>query len=964
MMPPGGFGFYHNGGIMGFGGSGGFNGGAFGFNGRAFGMAGGGMPPAHFFQYGQQGWMGPQMGGGPGPYTNLATATGPASVTWSLPTGRQGHSQAPPALGYHNGYLNLGSSGLQPWASYGDAYPIHLEPPDMERFALSLQSDKALQQRIWWEAQGGQLRDVGGSSGKSSGARSKELSAAPPQTLPVWHRDALLYRRPGFAAAGRLFTDLAAFAPGLNTTHADVRGVLEAEAGPDPADAPGTVESDARALIEGARAAGWRTITFPAAGSRPAWSIFFDGSGRYAFDRVLDSGLREQVVCDGKELLHLYPELGLASRRAVTRFHRAALADLVPWTLPPAKDLAHGFDVRSAGERTVAVLPGGLKADQPAVVQHLLFAADGRLAERRLVRMPKNQTLRRETYGEDGTVRILDADGKRLSEQKLALKAGGAPDLDPDTRDLVVLPLPLRTREHLVVQPAAQGGNIEMMDRTLLLALLAADTAVGNAASVDGMVRARFWNHGDTRPGLTTLLLSAGYDVNTLPLPGSGFAMPLGRYVARLRQPHSPEAKGDRRGDGLLRRLAEVQALLHRWQSPEPLTEADCAAVVKYVRGRPSPVFVWGIVQEVLRTPDQKVVAVGGRAKVQRDVLQAAAEALRDVPSLSYAARYECARHLAETGERTEARRQFAALYRETVKAGTLPTVDRGFREALSAQGQEPDLFADLLRETASGLEKDDRRVAVVALAWQCWELGAPALAGELLSRALDGITARERRLAPMLAALEYLWQTHQYDRADKVLGELLADESLAKSAGRWRMGYQLALQRKHMPRAFTCLAEALELEYRHNGDEIDLEAVRRDYGALLNHYAEVVRAAATLGQKPPADLAAKVVRAADRWRALDVDGAAACGAAYPSLTGLGKADLAWDYLLMSMRADMEGFSWANLAQSLAAGEEFDLAERAYAQACLADPGNADLRRARADNRMRAGHPGEVLPGR
>ncbi len=59
----------------------------------------------------------------------------------------------------------------------------------------------------------------------------------------------------------------------------------------------------------------------------------------------------------------------------------------------------------------------------------------------------------------------------------------------------------------------------------------------------------------------------------------------------------------------------------------------------------------------------------------------------------------------------------------------------------------------------------------------------------------------------------------------------------------------------------------------------------------------------------------------------------------------------------MSIQSDANGFSWANLAQSLVAAEDFDLAERAYAQACLADPANTALLRARADNLQRAGHP-------
>jgi hypothetical protein len=772
----------------------------------------------------------------------------------------------------------------------------------------------------------------------------------------------LLYARPSFSPDGRTFTDLVSYAPGLNTSTADVLGVLEAETASDPADAPGKVDADARALIEGARAAGWRTLKVPATGGAPAWSVAFDGSGRYAFERVLSSGLKEQVVCDGKELLHLYPEIGLGARRTVTRFHRAELAGLVPWLLPPAKDLAHGYDLKVVGEHTVALLPHGLKTDQPAVVVHLVFSEEGRLEERRLVELPKDKVLRRETYGTDGTVKLLDGDGKELASRKVAVKAGGAPELlDVDTKDLVVLPMPLRTREHVIVQPGAAGGDVNTMDKPSWLALVASDTATGNTAWVQTVIQTRAWNLSDTRPGFNALLLSCGYDVNSLPVPDSAAKSPLSRYIVSARQAAVIDDKADL-GDGLLRRLVDVQSLARTWQNGSLVNDAGAARAVKVIRETKSPLFVWALVVDALRLPEQNVTAKGGRAKFQRDVLEAACAALKDAPGLSYAARYELARHLAENGERAEARKQFAELYRETAKAGTLPPLDRTFRQTMASPGRESggasDLYADLLRETADRWLKDGHRRAVVALAWQSWELEAPALADDLLRRALDG-SERDQRTAVTVDAVLYLAQTHQYDRADKLLQGLLADEKLAQSPWLWRVGYQLATQRKHPARAFECLARALELEYRATPEWIDLAAVRQDYGALLNHYAEVVRAAATLGQKPPADLEAKVIRAADRWRYLDVDGATASAAAYQSLRGLGDADTAWDYALMSWRPDQEGFAWLNMAQSLQQQEDFDLAERAYQQACLVAPGNADLMRLRADNLLRAGHAAE-----
>ena len=535
-------------------------------------------------------------------------------------------------------------------------------------------------------------------------------------------------------------------------------------------------------------------------------------------------------------------------------------------------------------------MPHGLKADRSARVMQLVFAEEGRLEERRIVELPKNKVIRRETYGTDGTVKILDGDNKELSKRKLALKAGGAADLDLDTKDLVVLPMPLRTRDYIITRPGGANGDINTMEKAAWMALLASDAATNNVSWVDSIIRVRAVPFSDNRPGFLTLLLSLGYDVNSLPLLANAKS-PLGRYIDWLKQAVPSANAKDEERSGLLNNLIEVQSIARIWQSlGAPITDKDASRAVKAIRQAKSPLFAWAVLMEVQRWPDRNVTAEGGRTKVQRDVLEAACAALKDVPALSYAARYELARHLADNGERAEARKLFVELYEETARTGTLPPLDRAFRQTLQGSGKEPDLFGKLLRDRAAQLVKDNRRESVVVLAWQCWELDAPTLADELLSAALDGID-REHRIRPTIAAIDYLAQTHQYDRADKLLQGLLGDEKLARSAGLWRMGYQLALQRKQPARAFDCLAQALELEYREMPVWIDLAAVRRDYGALLHHYAEVVQATATLGQKPPADLTAKVVRAADRWRWLDVDGMAASQAAFQSLRDLGDLD-------------------------------------------------------------------------
>ena len=92
------------------------------------------------------------------------------------------------------------------------------------------------------------------------------------------------------------------------------------------------------------------------------------------------------MVCDGKTLWHLYPDLGLAARRGVSRFHRLDLARSIPWTLPLPEDLARGADLELVDEHTVAVVPHAAEKGKARQTRlHLVFK-DGQIAERRLIR--------------------------------------------------------------------------------------------------------------------------------------------------------------------------------------------------------------------------------------------------------------------------------------------------------------------------------------------------------------------------------------------------------------------------------------------------------------------------------------------------------------------------------------------------------------------------------------------------
>src|SRR5205814_4809511 len=129
-----------------------------------------------------------------------------------------------------------------------------------------------------------------------------------------------------------------------------------------------------------------------------------------------------------------------------------------------------------------------------------------------------------------------------------------------------------------------------------------------------------------------------------------------------------------------------------------------------------------------------------------------------------------------------------------------------------------------------------------VALAWQCRQVGDVPLADNLLALALDGTD--EDRLATTLAAVAYLRDAGQLDRADGLLGQLSAAEAHAHDPGLWRLRAALAEQRGLEARAVEDLEHALDLEYQRLPEVIDLPAWRRDYGKLLTQYKALAAAA------------------------------------------------------------------------------------------------------------------------
>jgi tetratricopeptide (TPR) repeat protein len=782
---------------------------------------------------------------------------------------------------------------------------------------------------------------------------------------PCAVEDGLLYQRPTFSGLEAVYSDLTAYAPGLNTTLPDIRAVVEAEAQPDPRNALGRIDPAARRLVERARSAGWQAVTVTLSGAgagRPGatFTVVLNGRGHFAYERTLPCGLREGVSCDGSMLLHLYPELGLGARRQFSRFHLAELAHLIPWVLPSADDLARGADVKWLDNRTVAVVPtaarlSGSQDGGPLLQVHLLFGPDGRLLGRKLVEAAGGQVRFEERYAADGTCRLLDGRGQTVATRRLTVTPGKEPQLRPDSHDVLVLPLPFRTPAFLLNIDPSPWKNADEKD----LLLLSAYHGMRQREDVEKMC-VRYSSRTKPFLGLYTLLMANGIDVglgSQHPVLAAHRRAPAALYLGTLRpRKEWPEAGwGDLAPDAwpLLHRLLALQALdLHPRDKQHSRAQVERALAA--IRQGPPDAVVWAM-----------LVLLWERTDGTRQTDRAVVETFRrfeGIPGLRYAARYEHARGLLLSRKRPEAAKEFLDLYQATLARGALPPIDASFAVALSGDAHTPDAWAPLVRRTGARLVAERHRLAGVALAWQCREVGDSLLADRVLDRALGGMTDPSERLDVTLAAVTYLWRSDQPHRAGRLLDGLLAESKPGHRASLWRLAAAVASERRLPGRALACLERALDLESREFPKLIDLNAVRADYGRLLNGYLRLTDALAVTDQARPAELPERVVRAVDHWRTLDPDNPVICPLAARILYRLHAHELAWEYLNTPTAVfPPDADSWKEFAEALLRHEDFQLAELAYAQAERADPSDAGLVWARAQTLERAGRRDDAL---
>jgi ferric-dicitrate binding protein FerR (iron transport regulator)/predicted Zn-dependent protease len=775
------------------------------------------------------------------------------------------------------------------------------------------------------------------------------------------------FSRPTMVAPPWFFGDLVQYAPGMHTNAADVLATLEAEVSPDPARKPGKVEPAARELIDRARATGWQKVKVADLDRQPEFTIYFSAGGQFTYERVLPTGLRETVICDGKTLWHLYPEIGLGASRCASRFHLVELMAAIPWLLPDPDELARGADVLLLLPNVVSICPRSAekvldenKQPSPYVQVNLVFAESGRLAEKHTLLMPGNTLIEKQLYAANGTVTVEEP-LKKAARIKVSIpvEAASAPSLKPDLGELVIVPMPLRTAAYLQTKHKLHP-DLTVMPPNLaddaFAQLVATASAMQDGARVVDLVSQRYCSVGEKRPGLFVLARAAGHSINpesnTLP---DFRETPLVKYLYHpfeMEKGDKPRPIGKFPGseDGLVQRLTTFHDLYGFWKH-------EAATALTFERGQarqrtldfigksPSPTYDWALVDAMLACGK-----TDGDSKI-RGALAVLRKSLGDESELVYAARYAWGLELIAAGKEAEGREELGKLYMERLKLGGVPPIDAAFHQALLPKTGQGNAYAELMRNAAALLIKDDRHLDVLAVAWQAHQLGDTAIANELFDKCLSAShPGTERNLARASAAV-YFMKSKQLTRAEAALQPLLDEAPFKHWPAFWRWAEAIASERQQVGRGVQCLEKALELEFKGGSPVVDLATVRGDYGRLLMQYDNAAQGLAVAGQSPTTPFLGKVIRTADRWRALDTDSTAACQLAARVLQKCGQTEMAWDYLTTPLgQRPNEAAPWLALAKTLQGDSALDLADKAFAQAYDAEPTNAQILWDRAQN--------------
>ncbi len=656
--------------------------------------------------------------------------------------------------------------------------------------------------------------------------------------------------------------DLTRYATGLYSTSADVVNAVAERFGTGPA---GAAHIMAAKLVGSARRR-IRPVRVQYHKDGPA--VLVGPDDRLDFTRTTSMYLKERIVCDGAQILHLYDELGLAARRKATPLRRAALRRLTPHLIEPVAWLRRKYDVELAGEQadrfTLKLIPFALDANgkKKSFDLHLLVTvlADGRIADKTLVVEGKARLKLAFAY-DDATVtlRWLDPDGKELRKADFRAEPF-TPDADTfkaDLAPLAVFDMPLRKPSYYQAKLTAAGDDKAegvRLRRHLALAhiqelhwrrwggqnsnvLKVMQQVTDALGHEDGKLRLKL--------GDITLLGAAGqrYTAETW-AKKTGFTTdsPVVAYFATHRRNNAKlPAVRDANPGTLVGHLAAYHSAIQRRDPPAHLD----AFLSNYDR---SPLLFAAVFYHS-----------GGGSKPEGFAK------LFDHPRWGPLAILTAAQHAKKDEQKQAVAAAFAKLHAVRTKEG-LEVPVTPHMAALLRQADGGKHWQAVIRAALKVATDSERPAPLLRFAELALLNGERQLAEVAIAQATKLATHPDSLLAKLTLAQTW-WAGGQPKEALKLYDELFAGleaRKLPPSSVMLAAGARLAQQAGDLGRATDLEERALAIEHRHLPELINLQAFHQRYRWLWNQYVTKVAMAAQVGDD--AAVTDWVARAEETW--------------------------------------------------------------------------------------------------
>jgi len=688
--------------------------------------------------------------------------------------------------------------------------------------------------------------------------------------------------------------DLTRYAGGLYSTEFDILNEIAEQYG--TAAPAGKVSDQARQRIEQARAAiAPVRIRFHEEGPE----LLAAAGDRFAYTQQSDMYLRDQMICDGQQIVNAYAELGLTARRKATPARLSGLRSLAPHFMPPAGSRAGRLDIGLAGSDeelfTLRLTPVGQTEESETQIELLITAGnDGLIRSKTLLIDGERQFQLAFTYA-DGNVKLrwLDKENEQVAEASYAAEPLSDVEIaaSPFAIELdgqVVIDMPLRRPSYY----ADQLTQLEGQHTTDQFVSLNRHFAL---ASIQQLERRRW---GQTNPeaqnamtnaiaaleragrkvllGDITLLGSAGAH-NLLRLADGKTDVakthPVYRY-SQQREISWTEAKdlSEKHGDSLVGHLAGYHAATQNDVSLDAFLEkyenSPLLLAAAYFRGS------WG----------------SDPASMLK---------LLDNPRWQGLAIMLTAQNLATPEQRAQWAEAFKAWHDKYREAG----YDMAIPQHLVAQLKQHNggkLWRKIVQSKWNLVKEQEGKAPLLAFAEQAIGWGENELANEALAL-FDERTEDDDSLLLTLAKGQALWAGGRPGEAlkeyEQILNKLEA-ENVAASPALLASVARLAQQTGDHGRAIDLEEQALAAEHPYLPDMINLQAFRRRYHWLWQQYqAKVQEAVDANNEEAVAHWLTRAEATWQRWFEVDRENAGMVQQMATLQATAGRDEAAWLYL-------------------------------------------------------------------